>query len=209
MTTEKKKIYGLSIFLYVLSISLISFILRRTDMGKWVELAIGIGLITFWLISLNLIFKKYKILGYDDTLNIEVKFYGVEEVRDHVLKYAVIMTQSNGKWIFARHEERLTWEIPGGRREPDENIFKTAERELIEETGASEFVLEPVCVYSVKTKTDQSYGLLCHAKVNAFDNPLTMEICEIKEFETLPEDLTYPLIQPILFEKINAYLEER
>ena len=35
---------------------------------------------------------------------IEVKFY--DTVNDELLKFAVIISQSNGKWVFCKHKER-------------------------------------------------------------------------------------------------------
>mgnify|MGYP006922425427 CR=1 FL=1 len=46
----------------------------------------------------------------------EVRFY--DEVDDALLKFAVIAARSEGKWVFCRHKERTTLEIPGGHREP-------------------------------------------------------------------------------------------
>ena len=62
----------------------------------------------------------------------EVKFY--DHVDDALLKYAVIIAKHQGKWVFCRHRERDTLEIPGGHREPGETILETARRELAEET---------------------------------------------------------------------------
>ena len=45
----------------------------------------------------------------------EVKFY--DTVNDELLKFAVIISQSNGKWVFCKHKERDTYEVPGGHRE--------------------------------------------------------------------------------------------
>ena len=44
--------------------------------------------------------------------NLEVKFY--DTVNDELLKFAVIISQSNGKWVFCKHKERDTYEVPGG-----------------------------------------------------------------------------------------------
>ena len=77
---------------------------------------------------------------------IEVKFY--EEVKDEKLKYAVIVTRYNGKWVFCRHKDRKTLEIAGGHREKGERIIDTAKRELYEETGAINYTIEPISVYS-------------------------------------------------------------
>ena len=77
----------------------------------------------------------------------KVKFY--DDINDELLKFAVILTKSNGKWVFCKHRERNTYEVPGGHREPGENIDDTAKRELYEETGATDYSIAPICIYSV------------------------------------------------------------
>lgn len=136
---------------------------------------------------------------------LEVKFY--ENVADELLKFAVIISKTNGKWIFCKHKERETYEVPGGRRELNETIFDTAKRELTEETGAVEFDIKPICVYSVKGKTrvnenaeDESFGMLFVADVFSFEE-LHSEIEEILITDTLVENWTYPLIQPKLIKE--------
>ena len=41
---------------------------------------------------------------------IEVKFY--DEVDDAFLQFAVVISKTDGKWVFCRHRERDTYEIP-------------------------------------------------------------------------------------------------
>ena len=139
----------------------------------------------------------------DKTL--KVKFY--DEVDDSLLKFAVILSKSRGKWVFCKHKERDTYEAPGGHREMGEDILETAKRELREETGAVEFDIRPVCVYSVTGKTsvnetgEESFGLLCFAEITEFSGKLEHEIEKVVLMEELPTNWTYPLIQPKLIEE--------
>lgn len=61
---------------------------------------------------------------------IVVKFFPKSEIADSLLKFAVIAARYNGAWIFCRHKERTTWEIPGGHREPKEDIFRDSEARI-------------------------------------------------------------------------------
>lgn len=134
---------------------------------------------------------------------LKVNFYELNTVEDNKLKFAVIMAKYRDKWIFVRHKERLSWEIPGGHREENESIDMTASRELIEETGAKKFNIIPVCIYSVVRDEAESYGQLFLSEVEYLDELPHSEIGEIELFDTMPECLTYPLIQPYLFKKVE------
>ena len=139
----------------------------------------------------------------------EVKFY--DKVDDVLLKFAVIIAKSQGKWVFCKHRERNTYEIPGGHRENGESIEDAARRELCEETGAIKFDIKPLCVYSVTGKNrvneqgNETFGMLFFADITEFEKELHSEMEQIALFSELPTDnWTYPLIQPILAKK---YLE--
>lgn len=136
---------------------------------------------------------------------LEVKFY--DQVADELLKFVVIIARTEGKWIFCKHKERSTYEVPGGHRELGETILDAAKRELKEETGAVDFEIRPVCVYSVKGKTrinereeDISFGMLFVAEITSFEE-LHSEMEKILITDTLVENWTYPLIQPKLLEE--------
>ena len=129
---------------------------------------------------------------------LEVKFY--EQVDDELLKFAVILSRTQGKWVFCKHKERTTYEIPGGHREAGETIRETAERELREETGAVEFDMKTVGVYSVKTEESETFGMLFAAEIFLFED-IHSEIESILITDALVEQWTYPLIQPRLLEE--------
>ena len=133
---------------------------------------------------------------------LDVQFY--DSVPEELLRFAVIISKTEGKWVFCKHRERDTLEVPGGRREPRETIPETARRELREETGAIDFSLRPVCVYSVKGKNsinkhddDISYGMLYVSEIFSFGE-INSEIERIVISEELPQNWTYPEIQPKL-----------
>lgn len=127
----------------------------------------------------------------------EVRFY--DSVDDSRLKFAVILSRCGTQFVFCKHRQRDTWEVPGGHREPDEAIEDAARRELYEETGAAAFTLAPVCVYSV-TKEDgpETFGMLYYAEIERFESELHSEIEKIMLTEELPAAWTYPDIQPEL-----------
>ncbi len=145
---------------------------------------------------------------------ITVNFY--DTVEDDLLKFAVIIARTEGKWIFCKHRERDTYEVPGGHREPGENILDTARRELYEETGAVEYELQPVCVYSVirwdsPNPEEESFGMLYYAHIKKFEKDLHSEIEKIIITKQLIERWTYPEIQPKLiaeYERRRALQED-
>lgn len=137
---------------------------------------------------------------------LEVNFQ--DQVSDELLEFAVIIARTNGKWVFCKHRERDTYEVPGGHREFGENILETAKRELREETGAIDFTIQPVCAYSVKGKTrfneqdeDENFGMLYVADIFSFEEELHSEMEKILITDTLVDNWTYPLIQPRLLEE--------
>ena len=138
----------------------------------------------------------------------QVAFY--EKADDELLQFAVIAAKYQGRWVLCKHKERSTWEFPGGHREAGETIEAAAVRELYEETGAAEYRMVPVSVYSVTDqaqsgeKQAESFGMLFSAEISRFDQlPPAFEMEKIECFENPPDNWTYPEIQPLLFQHLR------
>lgn len=130
-----------------------------------------------------------------------VQFNELNEITDEALIYAVIIAKYKNHWILCKHKERTTWEIPGGRREQGEPILDTAKRELYEETGAIEFNIKPICIYTVNGTS----GLLCFASVDVLGKLPDSEIEKVDIFDEINIEWTYPDIQP----KLLSYFRKK
>lgn len=136
----------------------------------------------------------------------EVKFYDPSFEPGSALTYSIISAKYNNRWIFVRHHNRSTWEIAGGHIENGETSYDAACRELMEETGALKFSLDCVATYAVVKDGLTGYGRLYLAEVLELGEvPDISEIAEVILLEHLPERLTYPDIQPLLFRKCLEY----
>ncbi len=135
---------------------------------------------------------------------IMVRITFAESKEDSLIKYSVIVSRHKGKWVFCKHKDRNTYEVPGGHRETGEAPLETAERELTEETGAVDYTITPVCIYSVldDAKGEESFGALYYAEIFSFEKELNFEIESIHFFDDIPKQLTYPQIQPQLIKEL-------
>lgn len=138
----------------------------------------------------------------------EIEFYEKNTIKNEKLLYAIIVARYKNKWIFVKHKERDTWEIPAGHREINEDINFTAKRELFEETGAKDFEILYISDYSLEIEENKSYAALFFAEIYSLGDLPDFEIGEIKEFDDIPKNLTYPSIQPKLFEKVKDELKK-
>lgn len=128
-----------------------------------------------------------------------VNIYELGSVDESLYTRVVLVSQYNGKWVYCRHKERNTWEIPGGHIEEGESWLEAVKRELYEETGATDAEIEPICVYSIS-----KYGLLCYAKINKLEElPKEYEIKEVAFFDNEPEELTYVEAHKLFFKTVK------
>lgn len=137
----------------------------------------------------------------------KLNYYKIGEIKDEELTFAVISAIYQDKWVYVRHRERISWEVPGGHREIGESIANTAKRELFEETGATKFEISSICDYSMDDSINIQYGRLYFARIIEFGKLPNSEISEVEFFITLPKNLTYSEIQPCLFKKTIQFLK--
>lgn len=127
-----------------------------------------------------------------------------EDTQNLPITFSVIVSQYQGKWVLCQHKQRSTWEVPGGHIEPGEIPEEAARRELYEESGAKEYDLREIGVYGVKRDEEEDFGMLYFAQIHSFDTlPRDFEMKRVELFDTLPENMTYPQIQPYLVKMVQ------
>ena len=126
-------------------------------------------------------------------------------VDDSELTYVVMGARYQGQWIFVRHRERESWEMPAGHIEPGEGPDRAAVRELYEEAGVVNSSLTVISDYSVSQGGETAFGRLYCAEVNELEALPEHEIEEIKMSRELPSHLTYPEVQTRLFSLLTLH----
>ncbi|EGC70077.1 hypothetical protein HMPREF9087_1465 [Enterococcus casseliflavus ATCC 12755] len=58
-----------------------------------------------------------------------VTIFELEKIAEEQLVFAVIISKYQEKFVYVKHKERDTLEIPGGKRELGESITECAARE--------------------------------------------------------------------------------
>ena len=122
-------------------------------------------------------------------------------------KYVVVLSTYCGKIMLSRHKQRSTWETQGGHVEPGETPMDAARRELYEESGAVDYEIAALCDYRAWDENTGrgATGMVFTAEIRRLGDMPESEMAEVRLFDELPENLTYPAITPTLF----AYMAEQ
>jgi 8-oxo-dGTP diphosphatase len=136
--------------------------------------------------------------------DIEVSVY--DSVPDELM-YVVIAAQHKEGWLFVKHRRRGGYELPAGHPDKGEDSVEAAVRELIEETGACDFTLEPVTYYYVNPGSGRQYGRLFFAEVETLGEITdTNEIETVHLFRRLPRRLSLPEVMTFLYHTARNYI---
>lgn len=116
------------------------------------------------------------------------------------LSYVVIAARYGGGWLFVRHRRRGGWEMAAGHPDEGEGSAEAAVRELTEETGALDFVMEPVSYYSVEAGAGKQYGRLFLAEIETLGELTdTDEIEGVRVFRRRPRNMSLPEVMAFLY----------
>jgi 8-oxo-dGTP diphosphatase len=136
----------------------------------------------------------------------QLEFYSLKSNQTRY-NYVVIVSFYKGDLLWVRQKGRNTWEIPGGHVELGETPEEAAERELVEETGATSYTILPICDFGLFTKNGSSYNRLYMANVEILNPVLESEIEEVKVFVQYPKRLTHGTIQLKLIEEVKRKIQ--
>ena len=120
-------------------------------------------------------------------------------------KYVVVMSEYQGKILLSRHKDRDTWETQGGHIEPGETPLEAARRELYEESGAMEFDIRPVFDYWAGDERGGASGQVFAATIRTLGPLPKSEMAEVRAFDEVPPNVTYPAITPEIFASVEEF----
>ena len=120
-------------------------------------------------------------------------------------KYVVVMSKYQGKILLSRHRDRSTWETQGGHIEPGETPMDAARRELYEESGAVDFDIRPVFDYWAGDENGGASGQVFAAEIRKLGPMPNSEMAEVRAFDEVPPNVTYPAITPEIFASLEEF----
>ncbi len=131
--------------------------------------------------------------------NMQCRTYPLNELESY--KFVVVLSRCGGKIMLSRRRGRKTWETQGGHIEAGETPIGAARRELYEESGAVKYRIAPAFDYRAGDETSEANGMVFTAEIEELAALPASEMAEIAFFDALPENLTYPDITPVLFQR--------
>lgn len=124
------------------------------------------------------------------------------------LRFVIICSLYQGKYMLSMHKKRATWETQGGHIELNETPLEAARRELYEESGVKEATFIPLCDYYGYDDTGWAHGAVFLANIHKLETLPLYEMKRVELFDELPNNLTYPNVTPILYEKAKLLARE-
>lgn len=122
------------------------------------------------------------------------------------LSYVVIAARHDGGWLFVRHRRRGGWEMAAGHPDEGEESIEAAVRELTEETGALDFIMEPVTYYSVDAGNGKQFGRLFLAEVRTLGERSDKDEIEgVRVFRRRPRNMSLPEVMSFLYGVARRY----
>lgn len=123
------------------------------------------------------------------------------------LLFVVVCSFYRGKMLLSYHSGHQAWETQGGHIEEGETPEEAAKRELYEESGVRDAVILPVCDYFAYDSEGSANGRVYAAVVHELGVLPDHEMSRVQAFEEFPENLTYPLVTPVLFRQAGRRTE--
>ena len=115
------------------------------------------------------------------------------------VRFVVICSFYQSRYLLSYHSAHQSWETQGGHIEEGESPEDAARRELYEESGVQSENLIPVCDYYAYDSEGSANGRVYAVIIDQLGKIPPSEMSRIKAFDVLPENLTYPLVTPVLF----------
>ncbi|MBR5231730.1 MAG: NUDIX domain-containing protein [Clostridia bacterium] len=138
--------------------------------------------------------------------SLQCKIYPLNTLSPY--KYVVVCARCGDRWLLSRHKKRETWETQGGHIEQGETPLDAARRELYEESGADEADFYPVCDYYGYDAHGHANGMVFLAVIRHRGTLPESEMKEVRLFDKLPENLTYPHVSPVLYAEAEKVLNQ-
>jgi len=136
---------------------------------------------------------------------LKVDFHSPDFLPAYGLTFVIIGARHKNNWIFIRNKRRKAYELPAGHINHSEDADDAARRELEEETGALKYTIECIATYTVSEEGRDRAGRLYYAVVGVMGGEVDdNEVDEVLLCGSLPQKLSFPCVQAVLF----AYLEK-